>query len=116
IDYASDFTKDKPQRREGSPADEHRFYMTWRSGALRDLDSALLARARIPTTGRIVAQFYPLQLERRLADLEKQFAGKHDLAEVRRTAFSLSLTDDGYEFRVAEQEYVSGELKSADKS
>jgi hypothetical protein len=116
IDYASGFSKDKPQRREGSPADEHRFYMTWRSGALRDLDNALLARARIPATGRIVAQFYPPLLEKQLADLEKQFADKHDLAEVRRTVFSLALTDDGYEFRVVEQEYVSGELKSAAQS
>ncbi|HEV2969072.1 MAG TPA: hypothetical protein VGY55_03715 [Pirellulales bacterium] len=116
IEYASGFTKDKLQRREGSPSDEQRFYMTWRSGALRDLDNALLARARIPTTGRIVAQFYPPQLEKRLADLEKQFADKHDIAEVRHTIFSLSLTDDGYEFRVVEQEYVSGELKSAANS
>ncbi len=32
IVYASGFTKDKPDRREGRADDEQRFYMTWRSG------------------------------------------------------------------------------------
>ena len=111
IVYASGFTKDKPDRREGRADDEQRFYMTWRSGALRDLDSALLSRAGIPTSERIVAQFYPPTLERTLADLERKFADKRDLAEVRRTVFALEPLDKSYEFRVVEQEYVSGELK-----
>jgi hypothetical protein len=111
IVYASGFTKDKPDRREGRADDEQRFYMTWRSGALRDLDSSLLSRAGIPTAERIIAQFYPPILERTLADLERKFADKRDLAEVRRTVFTLEPLDKSYEFRVAEQEYVSGELK-----
>ena len=111
IVYASGFTKDKPDRREGRADDEQRFYMTWRSGALRDLDSALLSRAGIPTSERIVAQFYPPTLERMLADLERKFADKRDLAEVRRTVFAIEPLDKSYEFRVVEQEYVSGELK-----
>jgi hypothetical protein len=114
IQYASSFAKDKPNRREGPAAEEQRFYMTWRSGALRNLDAALLSRAEIPTTGRIVAQFYPAALERTLVELENQFAGKHELAEVRHTVFALTPLDKDYEFRVVEQEYVSGDVKSAD--
>jgi hypothetical protein len=88
--------------------------MTWRSGALRDLDNALLSRAKIQTSERIVAQFYPPQLETALADLEKEFAAPRNLAEVRHTVFALMAADKSYEFRVAEQEYVTGEVKNAD--
>jgi hypothetical protein len=114
INYASRFTKEVPERREGLPADEHRFYMTWRSGALRDLDNALLSRAKIQTTGRIVAQFYPPQLEAKLMGLEKQFATPRGVNEVRRTVFAVVPDDKSFDFRVAEQEYVSGAVKWSD--
>jgi hypothetical protein len=114
IAYASAFTHEQPARREGSAADEQRFYMTWRSGALRDLDNTLLSRAKIQTTDRIVAQFYPAQLESTLADLEKQFAAPRNVADVRHTVFALTAADKSFVFRVAEQEYMSGELKNAD--
>lgn len=114
ITYASSFAKEVPDKREGSPADEHRFYMTWRSGALRDLDNALLSRAKIQTTGRIVAQFYPPQLETKLMELEKQFAAPRSVDEVRRTVFAVMADDKSFDLRVAEQEYVSGEVKSSE--
>jgi hypothetical protein len=111
IAYASGFTKETPDRRDGRAEDELRFYMTWRSGAQRGLDNALLSRAGIATSDRIVAQFYPPPLERTLAELERQFAGKRGPSEVRRTVFALEPVDKSFEFRVVEQEYVSGELK-----
>jgi hypothetical protein len=111
IAYASGFTKDQPDRRDGRAEDEQRFYMTWRTGAQRNLDAALLSRAGIPTTDRIIAQFYPPSLERTLADLEQKFAEKRNLTEVRRTVFALEAVDKSFEFRVVEQEYVTGELK-----
>lgn len=114
IAYASAFTKEQPERRDGSTADEQRFYMTWRSGTLRDLDNTLLSRAKIRTTDRIVAQFYPAQLESTLADLEKQFATPRNVAEVRHTVFALTAAEKSYVFRVAEQEYMGGEVKNAD--
>jgi hypothetical protein len=111
IAYASGFTKDQPDRRDGRAEDEQRFYMTWRTGAQRNLDAALLSRASIPTTDRIIAQFYPPALERTLADLERQFAEKRKLDEIRRTVFALEAVDKSFEFHVVEQEYVTGELK-----
>ncbi len=113
IDYASRFTKEVPDRRDGPVDDEQRFYMTWRSGAMRDLDSGLLSRAKISASGRIIAQFYPPQLEKMLADLEQRFAAPRPVAQVRHTVFALEPTDKAYEFRVVEQEYVSGEIKRA---
>ncbi|HEY2147829.1 MAG TPA: hypothetical protein VGH32_07815, partial [Pirellulales bacterium] len=114
ITYASSFAKEVPDKREGSPADEHRFYMTWRSGALRDLDNALLSRAKIQTTGRIIAQFYPPQLETKLMELERQFAAPRNAGEVRRTVFAVMADDKSFDLHVAEQEYVSGEVKSSE--
>ena len=111
IAYASGFTKETPDHRDGRAEDELRFYMTWRSGAQRGLDNALLSRAGIATADRIVAQFYPPPLERTLAELERQFAGKRDPSDVRRTVFALESVDKSFEFRVVEPEYVSGELK-----
>ncbi|HKD37710.1 MAG TPA: hypothetical protein VKB78_12950, partial [Pirellulales bacterium] len=114
ITYASAFTKDVPETHSGSADNERRFYMTWRSGALRDLDNALLSRAKIQTTGRIVAQFYPPKLETKLTELEKQFAAPRSVNKVRRTVFALVPDDKTFNFRVAEQEYVSGQVKSSD--
>lgn len=114
IVYASGFSKDVPDKRDGPAADEARFYMTWRSGAMRDLDNALLSRVKISTSERIIAQFYPPQLEKTLADLEQKFAAPRNVAEVRHTVFALTPTDKAFEFRVVEQEFVTGELKKAD--
>ncbi len=93
ISYVSGFLKGKPDVREGPAAAERRFYMTWRSGALRDLDSTMLARAGVTAGDRVVAQFYPIETETKLADLEQEFAGKHTLAEIRRTVFGLNGAD-----------------------
>jgi hypothetical protein len=114
ITYASSFTKDGPDTRDGLAAGERRFYMTWRSGALRDLDNALLSRAKVQTTGKIVAQFYPPQLEAKFMELEEQFASPRSVNEVRRTVFALRPDDKGFDFHVAEQEYVSGQVKSSE--
>ncbi len=113
IRYAAGFTQGKPNVREAPGADEQRLYMIWRSGPLRDLDLTLLSRAGISASDKIVAQFYPAKLAADMADLELKFAGKHSLADVRRTAFALTQVGEKYTFVVAEQEYFSGEVKPA---
>jgi hypothetical protein len=110
IRYAAGFKRAKPLSRQAPGSEEQRMYMTWHTGALRDLDAGLLARAGVPTSGRIVAQFYPPELEALLSDLEKDFAGKHDVADVRRTIFGFTAAGDTLE--VVEQEYFSGEIKT----
>ena len=111
ITYVSNFEKLKPIVHEGPAALERRFYMTWRSGALLDLDKTMLARAGVSVGDRVVAQFYPAEAEKTLADLEQQFAGKHTLPEIRRTVFGINGADKDISFFVAEQEYVTGEVK-----
>ncbi len=115
IGYVSKFTEKKPERREGRAADEDRVYMTWRAGPMRDLDAALLAKAEVSVGDRVIAQFYPPDVEKQLAELELKYAEKHELDDIRRTVFNLRQTDKSYEFVVVEQEYLSGEIKTTDK-
>jgi hypothetical protein len=110
IRYAAGFRRAKPLSRQAPGSEEHRMYMTWHTGAMRDLDATLLSRAGISSSGRIVAQFYPPELEAQLSDLEKEFAGKHDVADVRHTIFGFNAAGNSLE--VVEQEYVSGEVKT----
>lgn len=111
ISYAGNFSKQQPERRMASGTAEHRVYLIWRSGALANLDAALLARARVSAADRLVVHFLPPQLELDLMAEERDFAAPQDVAQVRRTAFALVPDGDNFKFRVAEQEYFSGEIK-----
>ena len=111
IAYAGNFAKQQPDRHVGPGSKERRAYLVWRSGALANLDSALLARVRVPATGRLVIHFLPSQLETDLTAEERDFAVPRNVSDVRRTAFALVPDGDGFRFRVAEQEYFSGEIK-----
>jgi len=111
ISYAANFGHSQPSRRTGPGSDERRAFLVWRSGALSNLDAALLARAGVPAVGRLVVHFLPPQLEADLMAQEQEFAAPRNVAEVRRTAFSLLPDGEGFKFRVAEQEYFSGEVK-----
>jgi hypothetical protein len=111
IAYAGNFAKQQPDRHVGLGSDERRAYLVWRSGALANLDSALLARVRVPTSGRLVVHFLPSQLETDLMAEERDFAAPRNVSKVRRTAFALVPDGDGFKFLVAEQEYFSGEVK-----
>lgn len=112
IAYAGSFSRQQPERRVGAGADEHRAYLVWRSGALANLDAALLSRARVPASGRLVVHFLSPQLEATLTSEERDFAAPRDVAEIRRTAFAIVPDGDGFKFRVAEQEYFSGEIEN----
>jgi hypothetical protein len=111
ISYAGDFGKPQPERRTAPGAAEHRAYLIWRSGALANLDAALLSRAKVSAAGRLVVHFLPPQLELDLMAEEREFAAPQDVAQVRRTAFAVVPDGDNFKFRVAEQEYFSGEVK-----
>lgn len=113
IAYAGNFGK-QPNSRVGPGTDEHRAYLVWRSGALANLDAALLSRAKVQAGGRLVVHFLPSELEKNLTSEEREFAAPRNVAEVRRTAFAVVPDGDGFKFRVAEQEYFSGEIKKYD--
>jgi hypothetical protein len=108
VDYAKNFGKSRPDTRQGPSKDEKRLYMTWKSGTLRQFDQQLLARAGIPTSGRMLMQFYAEETEDRLAWIEMENAkklGRPNVKEFLRTIFGVRAAGRGYEFHVIEQRF-----------
>ena len=102
ISYAYNLAKSKPDQRSGPGQDEERLYMSWRSGRRQEADRSLLTRAGIALGGRLVVQFYPSEVENRLAQIELDFAGRQ-AGEIRKTRFGVRSVDNGFEFYVLEQ-------------
>ncbi len=104
ITYVSNLAQPKPDTRVGAADAEGRYYLTWRGGELVEADRQLLARAGVPSEGRLILKFLPPEVETQLAHLEKVHAGK-EADEVRRTRFGISPDGDGYRFRVIDQTF-----------
>lgn len=102
IVYAANFSSPAPSRRVGRRADEQRLYMAWRDGALKEADRRLLTRAGVDVAGKVVVQFFPPELEQRLAALEQQFADRQPRS-IRKTRFGVRASPAGFEFYVIEQ-------------
>lgn len=105
VDYAYNLTKPRPDRRSGPPEQEKRLYMTWKTGSLEAFDKALLARAGISYEGRLVMQFYPEEVEDRLAWMEMENGGGRSVKEFLKTVFGVRKTRSGYEFYIIEQRF-----------
>ncbi len=104
IIYAYNFTKSKPDTRTvaNSAASEKRYYLTWRSGEMQQADRDLLARAGIDAGDSLVAKFLPPEVEERLAELEKSYAGV-DAKRIKKTRFGVRADGAGFTFFVLEQ-------------
>jgi hypothetical protein len=107
IDYAYNLTKTRPDTKLGSGKNERRLYMTWRDGTLREFDHELLGRAGIKTTNRMAMQFYPQEVEDRLALIEKENADRlgKTLPEYLKTVFRAEAAGSGWTFTVVEQRF-----------
>ncbi len=104
VEYASNLTAARPTRRvAGSGATDDRLYMSWQGGTLRQFDLQLLQRAGINHSGRIVVQFYPQDVENRLAILEKSFANREP-QQIRRTTFGVRAAGGKSDFYVISQD------------
>jgi len=108
VDYASNLSKTKPDRRRGDSGDEVRLYMSWQkdSGPLSAFDRQLLARAGIKTERRLILQFYPKEIKELLSRLEAQEAQSHGQADPRsflKTVFGVRPIRGGYAFFVKDQ-------------
>ncbi len=108
VDYITNLSAAKPKTRVGAPKDERRLRFLHRSGALRQADRELAAKAGVNTTGRVVFQFYSKQMYDSLLRLENERMGKRRIREVRRTVFGVKKVGAKYEFFVISQEYRSG--------
>jgi len=97
-----------PTRRQGPGDAEKRLYMLWTAGNLRRFDQQLLRAAGVNTTGRIVVQFYPKNVEEQLAQLEMAYAknnGKTSVRQIKQTVFGVRRRGAGFEYYVISQVY-----------
>ncbi len=105
VDYASHLAQATPTTRTGEGAAEKRRYLVWRTGPLAAADKSLLQKAGVETSGRIILQFLPPDLEQRMAYLEAEKAMGKKLNEIRKTVFGVRAVQGKYEFYVLEQDY-----------
>ena len=105
IDYVT-YQKGTPVVRS-APAgtQDERLYFVWQSGKFKDQDRALLSRAGINATGRIMCQFFSPQMENQLAVLENQQLGSRKLDDVRKTVFGVRPSGRQFEFYVIEMRW-----------
>ncbi|MFZ5829052.1 MAG: hypothetical protein ACOY3P_03155 [Planctomycetota bacterium] len=104
IVYVRQLSAPEPEVHEGPADEEKRFYFTWRSGDLGQADSELLIRAKVSVEDRVVLKLLPPQLEQRLVDLEREYAGER-ADRVQKTRFAIRGRAPWFEFYVAEQWY-----------
>jgi len=104
VDYAARLSEPAPVTRSAPGSAEQRRYLVWRKGPLAAADKSLLEKAKIDTTGRIILQFLPAEVEVRMTELEIAFAGKQP-GEIRRTVFGVKGSGGQYEFYVVEQDH-----------
>lgn len=101
--YMSNFSADRPTRRVGTGIGDDRLYFIWRGQGRKATDLALLRKAGVEVGEGVILQFYPPEVEKKLAQLEVQFKGRQP-AEIRRTQFRIVPGSDGYDFEVVSQE------------
>lgn len=105
IDYAQ-FEKGKLQKRSvPSDTEDDRLYFIWQGGKFKEQDRALMQQAGVNTTGRVLCQFYPPDVENQLAVLEKQELGTRELKQVKKTIFAVRPAGRSFEFFVKEMQW-----------
>ena len=100
--YVREFSKAKPQTRNGPASEERRYYLTWREGDLGRADVDLLARAGVDASDRVVLKIIPAAVEAKLAALEETRAG-NQADKIRKTQFGVRKEGDEYLFFVMDQ-------------
>ena len=104
VEYAQGFVGGRPQRRTaGEGTQENRLYMSWQGGTLQQFDMQLLQAAGISPRGKLIVQFYPEQVENRLAELERAFANRA-ANQIRRTTFGIRIAGGRADFYVISQD------------
>jgi hypothetical protein len=102
LEFVSNFSSPQPTRRFGNRSDD-RLYFLWQGGGRRGSDIALLKKAGIDVGDKVVLQFYPHDVEEKLAQYEVRYRGRQP-AEIRVTRFAVIPSGDTYDFKVIAQE------------
>lgn len=105
IEYISNVSERKPNRRSGTRTADPRAHIGWKKGTLHAADRRLLSKAGINSEGKELWHFLPAELESQLVRLERAYAGR-DPNDIKRTRFRLQAKEKspGYEFVVIEQD------------
>ena len=101
--YVRNFSKDQPDKRYGTGRGDGRLYFLWQGRGRKDSDIALLKKADVDVGDGVVLQFYPKEIEERLAQLEVRYKGRQP-GEIRVTRFSVVPKGNTYDFVVLAQE------------
>lgn len=104
IVYLSNLSAPNPTAKTQSAAGEKRLYLIWQRGSMREADEEILARAKIPSAGKVVVHFCPEELENELVKLEDEQAKQAGLKRIRKTVFGVRPKEpEGFRFFVVEQ-------------
>ncbi|MDX2039144.1 MAG: hypothetical protein SFX72_21035 [Isosphaeraceae bacterium] len=102
--YVSKFTQATPLKRVGlGGGGDKRLYFIWRGQGRKAQDLTLLRKAGIDVGDAIIFQFYPKEVQDRLAQVEVRYKGRQP-AEIRRTQFRVVPNGNTYDFAVVSQE------------
>ncbi len=101
--YIRNFSQDQPDKRYGTGRGDDRLYFLWQGRGRKESDIALLKKADVVVGEGVVLQFYPKEIEERLAQLEVRYKGRQP-GEIRVTRFSVVPKGSTYDFVVLAQE------------
>jgi hypothetical protein len=100
--YASNF-QGVPATRTGLTRQESRIYFSWSSPTRKKFDVQLLTKAGIKVDANsIIIQFFPKDLENKLAQKESLFKGRQP-GEIRKTRFQFVASGNSFDIRVVDQ-------------
>ena len=105
IEYISNVSQRKPEKRTGHVTAEYRPHIGWKKGQLHAADRKLLAKAGIASADKELWHFFEAPTQARLAELERAYANRV-AGEITRTRFEIrpAAKGEGYEFVVVEQD------------
>jgi hypothetical protein len=105
VEYASNISARKPDKRLGDATKDYRWRTAWKKGKLSAADRALLTKAGINSRDKQLLHYFPDEIQARLAQLERAY-GKRDPREIKRTRFEIrpQAKEPGFEFVVVEQD------------
>lgn len=104
VTYIKNLSRPSPDVRVGTSKTDERLYMSWRSGALKEADRRLAAKAGVSPVP-ILLQFFPPETEELLLRIEHDFRNR-DATTIRKTRFGLRPVGRSYEFYIIEQSYL----------
>lgn len=103
IDYVTHLGKPAPDKRTGRAADETRLYLAWHRGPHDAASREKAAEAGVVLGDKVLVHFLPAELEKRLAVLESEHAGRVPHA-ILRTRFGIRrVPGKGYVLVVVDQ-------------